>query len=209
MPFYTSIFNNQHDAIKAILDLHCKTPIELDPTYSKGGFYKNGIKEPKWRYDIAPQRPGVTQADATNLPLEDACINTMIVDPPFLATKGPSINEDDPDVNQTIKRFGHYPTEAELFSFYYNLIIEAHRLLVKDGILIFKCQDKVSSGKQYMSHVEIINYAERCGFYTKDLAIVLAKHRMIPEWQRKNQKHFRKFHAYFIVFQKKNVNLNI
>ena len=70
------------------------------------------------------------------------------------------------------------------------------------GILIFKCQDKVSSGKQYMSHVFIVNTAVETGFYPKDLFVLLAKNRLVADWQARNQKHSRKFHCYFIVFQK-------
>jgi len=54
-----------------------------------------------------------------------------------------------------------YPTEIELHTFYINALKEFYRILDKNGILIFKCQDKVSSGKQYLSHVFIINEAEK------------------------------------------------
>ena len=79
---------------------------------------------------------------------------------------------------------------------------EFHRILKPNGILIFKCQDKISSGKQYMSHVFIINEAEKLGFYTKDMFILLAKQRIMADWQLKNQKNARKFHSYFLVFEK-------
>ena len=73
----------------------------------------------------------------------------------------------------------------------------------KNGILIFKCQDKVSSGKQYLSHIFIINEAVELGFYPKDLFVLIAKTRLVADWQ-KNQKHSRKFHSYFLVFEKNN-----
>ena len=79
---------------------------------------------------------------------------------------------------------------------------EFYRILKDKGILIFKCQDKVSSGKQYMSHVFIMNEAVKLGFYPKDLFILLAKSRIVADWQLKNQKNARKFHSYFWVFQK-------
>ena len=81
---------------------------------------------------------------------------------------------------------------------------EAYRILKDDGILIFKCQDKVSSGKQYMSHAFIMDEAVKIGFYPKDLFILLAKNRLVADWQTKNQKNARKFHSYFWVFQKCN-----
>jgi hypothetical protein len=52
--------------------------------------------------------------------------------------------------------------------------------------------------------VFIINEAIKIGFYPKDLFILLAKNRIVADWQLKNQKNARKFHSYFIVFQKCN-----
>ena len=53
-----------------------------------------------------------------------------------------------------------------------------------------------------------INLAWRCneainiGFYPKDLFILLAKNRLVADWQVKNQKNARKYHSYFWVFEK-------
>lgn len=204
-----SISYDQHQIIKDILQLHCEGDIELDPTYSTGGFYKKGVKEPKYKFDIYPQKPGVIQADAQCLPLKDESISTMILDFPFLATKGPSLLNKKEGQNETIKRFGSYPTEKELFILYKTALEEAYRVLKKNGVLIFKTQDKISSSKQYMSHVYSINYAEKVGFYTKDLFVLLSKNRMTPKWQVDGQRSARKYHSYFIVFQKKLVNLGI
>jgi len=197
-----SIRYNEQEIIGWILKLHCSTEIELDPTYSKGNFYKI-IKPPKYKFDLYPQVEGVIKANAENLPLEKQSINTMMFDPPFLATKGNSLKVDN-DSNKINKRFGVYPTEKELHQFYINALTEFKRILKPNGVLIFKCQDKVSSGKQYFSHNFIINEAEKLGFYTKDLFILLAKNRIVADWQLKNQKHARKFHSYFLVFENRN-----
>lgn len=37
-PLIKSISYDEQEIIQWILKLHCKTPIELDPTYSKGNF---------------------------------------------------------------------------------------------------------------------------------------------------------------------------
>ena len=68
--------------------------------------------------------------------------------------------------------------------------------------MIFKCQDKVSSGKQYMSHVFIINEAVRIGFYPRDLFVLLANNRLVADWQIRNQRTARKYHCYFVVLEK-------
>lgn len=85
---------------------------------------------------------------------------------------------------------------------------EFYRILKPDGILIFKCQDKVSSSKQYLSHVAIIQEAIQIGYYPIDLFVLLAKSRLTAQWQMKNQKHACKFHSYFLVFKKCNTKIH-
>ena len=198
-----SVSYDQSEIIKWILDLHApEHKIDCDPTYSKGNFYKNtGIDKPQFRYDILPQNNEVEYGDSRNLPLEDCSISCMMFDPPFLATTGKSLKEDREN-NKINKRFGVYPSEKELHQFYIDSLKEAYRVLKDKGVLIFKCQDKVSSGKQYMSHVFIMNEAVKLGFYPKDLFVLLAKNRLVADWQVKNQKNARKFHSYFWVFEK-------
>ena len=194
-----SISYNQEEIIKWILQLHCLTDIELDATYSKGNFYK-GVKKPKYKFDICPQTSDTIKGDCRNLPIESESLNTIMFDPPFLATTGPSLKKESGNIIN--KRFGVYNSEKELHQFHISSLKEFYRLLKEKGVLIFKCQDKVSSGIQYISHNFIINEAEKIGFYCKDLFILLAKNRIVADWQIKNQKNARKFHSYFIVFQK-------
>lgn len=148
-----------------------------------------------------PQVDDVQYGDSRNLPLLEESIECEMFDPPFLATTGKSLQSDEEN-NIINKRFGVYPNEKELHQFYIDSLKESHRILKSNGILLFKCQDKISSGKQYMSHVFIMNEAVKVGFYPKDLFILLAKNRLIADWQAKNQKNARKFHSYFWVFQK-------
>lgn len=200
-----SISYDQSEIIKWILQLHVPNhKIDCDATYSVGNFYKNtNISEPQYKFDINPQIDGVEYGDSRNLPLDDSSINCMMFDPPFLATTGKSLTENKNN-NIINKRFGTYPSEKELHQFYIDSLEEAYRVLVDKGILIFKCQDKISSGKQYMSHCFIHNEAVKIGFYPKDLFILLAKSRLVADWQLKNQKNARKFHSYFWVFEKNN-----
>ena len=95
-----------------------------------------------------------------------------------------------------------FPSEPELHRFYADSLEELYRVLIPHGILIFKCQDKVSGGKQYMSHVFIINEAVRIGFYPRDLFVLLAKNRLVADWQIRNQRTARKYHCYFVVLEK-------
>lgn len=198
-----SVSYNQGEIINSILALHVPGKrIDCDTTYSKGNFYKNtGIEEPEYKFDISPQSSDVIYADSRKLPLPSDSLECMIFDPPFLATKGKSLFGKE-DNNRINKRFGVYPDEKSLHAFYIDSMREAYRVLKTNGILIFKCQDKVSSGKQYISHVFICNEAIKIGFYPKDLFILLSKTRLVAEWQIKNQKNARKYHCYFWVFEK-------
>ena len=196
-----SISFDQNEIIQWILKLHYQTDIEVDCCYSKGNFYKKGITKPKYKFDLYPQTEDTVKANCEELPLENESINTLMYDPPFLSTTGNSLTKEDSS-NKINKRFGVFPTEKSLFEHYIKSMTEFHRILKPNGILIFKCQYKISSGKQYMSHVFIINEAEKLGFYTKDMFILLAKQRIMADWQLKNQKNARKFHSYFLVFEK-------
>lgn len=199
---YKSIYQKEEDILNAILTIHSKNKcIELDVTYSKGNTYKNtSIKEPQYKTDINPQYDDVIKANVECLPFNDNQFNTIYFDPPFLATTGKSLKKDDKN-NKINKRFGVYPNEQELFSMYSKALKELYRCLNDDGILIFKCQDKVSSGKQYFSHCFIYNKALELDYYPKDLLILESKSRLVANWQL-NQKHVRKFHCYYWVLQK-------
>lgn len=202
MNIIKSISYDQGEIIRNILALHVpEHKIDCDPTYSIGNFYKNtGVEPPRYKFDISPKLPEVMYGDSRNLPLEDNSISCLMFDPPFLVTTGKSLKETNGNV--IAKRFGVYPNEKSLHQFYVDSLKEAHRVLCDKGIMIFKCQDKVSSGKQYMSHVFIANAAINSGFYPKDLFILLSKNRIVADWQVKNQKNARKFHSYFWVFEK-------
>ena len=198
-----SVSYDQEEIISSIIKLHIPSGvIDCDPTYGKGNFYKK-INPPFLKFDIDPINNSIAQADAINLPLADKSLNSIMFDPPFLATKGASLKKNDGS-NTINKRFGVFPTEIELVEFYDKAIVEFHRILDKKGILIFKCQDKVSSGKQYFNHCYIYNSAVESGFYPLDFFVLTAKNRLVADWQKKNQKHARKFHCYFWVFQKVN-----
>ena len=197
-----SISYDQGEIIHNILKLHVpEGKIDCDPTFSTGAFYnETGVDAPELKFDIRPQLEGVVQADARSLPLPDVSLTCLMLDPPFLATTGKSLTEG--EGNKINRRFSVYSSEKELHRCYADMIQEAYRVLKPGGILIFKCQDKVSSGKQYFSHVFVMNTAVEVGFYPKDLFVLLAKNRLVADWQSKNQKHARKYHCYFWVFQK-------
>ena len=203
-PLIKSISYDQNEILQWIIRLYAPAErFDADATYSKGGFY-TVIPPPALRYDLTPVSPDVTQADCRHLPLESGSIHSLILDPPFLATTGKSLVTSLGNIIS--RRFSVCKSEQELSQLYQDAIKEAYRVLADRGVLVFKCQDKVSSGKQYMMHCHVYNWATAIGFEPLDLFVLLAKNRLVADWQR-NQKHARKYHAYFWVFRKKVIPL--
>ena len=193
----SSISYDQHEIIRNIVELHCPQGIELDPTYSKGNFYnKAGIDEPLEKFDLFPQTDDTLQANANDLPHLDSSISSIMFDPPFVV--GHTKQKPSGIIGE---RFHGFRYIQDLWKWYSECLEEFYRILEPNGTLIIKCQDTVSSGKQWFSHLYIMNEAERIGFYNKDLFILLAKNRIIGH-NHSNQQHARKFHSYFIVLKK-------
>jgi len=172
--------------------------IGLDPTYSKGNFYnRSGIPKPSIYSDLFPQVDGCIKADACNLDfIQDASVESIMFDPPFVAG-----HTSEKPTGIIGERFHGFRYVKDLWEWYDRCIVEFSRVLKKKGVLIFKCQDTVSSGKQWLSHVHIINECEKAGFYALDMFILTAENRIIGH-NHANQKHARKHHSYFLVFRK-------
>lgn len=194
MDLIKTIGYDQEEMLQNILTLHVPNgTIDVDLTYGRGVFYKGGVEQPKYKFDIEPKFKDVILADARNVPLKSNSVECVMFDPPFVV--GPS---DSPGIMRD--RYGCFMNVYELWTFYYSVLLESKRMLQKDGIMIFKCQDTVSGGKNWFSHIEIMNAALKTGFYPKDLFLLLAKHR-VNSPNMKNQQHARKHHAYFWIFK--------
>ena len=99
----------------------------------------------------------------------------------------------------TSTTMGIYKDFEELKNDYILFLKEAHRILKKKGTLIFKCQDYTDS-KTTMTHCFVYNWAIEQGFYAKDLAILVKPNKVYNG--NLIQRHLRKIHTYFWVFQK-------
>lgn len=197
-----SISTDQFEIIENILKLHVPSgQIDFDGTFGRGNFYKNGrIQRPLICSDINDHSGPI---DIRETPFLSDSVNTIMFDPPFVMGQGPSLKVKKKNQNIMANQFSLFKNPKELFEFYNAALKEQYRILKKNGILIFKCQDCVWSGKNVISHYAIIHMAYKIGFYPKDIAILEAKKRPISG-KIKKQQHFRKFHSYFLVLQKKN-----
>lgn len=198
-----------------ILDLHVPKGSKIaDVTWGKGVFWK---KVPENYYEVLTSDIA-SGIDCRELPYKNSSLDCIVLDPPYMegfyrkknshkagsethsAFSKAYSNGD--EINSDSQNTGTKKWHAAVTDMYFKAGLEAHRVLKKNGILIVKCQDEVSAGKQRLTHVEIINEYERYGFYSKDLFVVVRANK--PSVSRlKKQVHARKNHSYFLVFVKK------
>jgi len=201
---YLSVYDNDRDIVEAIATIHNKGEgFELDPTYSKGVFYrKYGISEPIYKSDIDPVVDGVDKDDSRTLVLrKDSSIKSIIFDPPFLFRDRVAENRD-----LMCGRFSYFRTYADLKDMYSKSLFTFYRVLKDRGILLFKCQDMTDgsgSRPMYATHCFVINEAERVGFKLRDIGIRVNRGKIIKN--AKQQGCLRKIHSYWLVFQKYKV----
>ena len=202
-----SVNYSQHEILEHIKKLHCPKDtkcFDADITYGNGVFWKNS-HEPMLKYDICPQLPGVIQANSNSIPINDDSLESVVYDPPFLTYVKKGRDHKEGNVIMS-KRFGGYYKYKELEEDYNKTLIECHRVLRKNGIMVFKCQDIIHDHKMHCTHNMVINMAEEIGFRLEDLFVLAAKSRMaIPPTDGhapKKQKHARIFHSYFLVLKK-------
>lgn len=199
-----SVDYDQNIIIKNILKLHIPSgKIDCDITYSKGNFYKkSGVETPRLIFDKFPQTQDTLPLGET-IPLENESLDSIMVDLPFIVGGVKVVHEYDQGSCIIGKRFEQFRSIKDLFESYDHWISESYRVLKPNGVLIFKCQDTISSKRQYLTHVSSIISMSKVGFYIKDLFILLAKNRIISP-KHKNQQHARKYNSYFIVAEKKD-----
>jgi hypothetical protein len=212
---FSTYIGNNADVFPKILKLHVPIgSVVADVTWGKGVFWRN-VPEGLYQVKASDIDTGV---DCRALPYAAESIDCVVLDPPYMEgfyrreaaqkagsgthatfraayANGDEINED--EENEGLKKW-----HAAVTDVYFRGGAEAYRVLRREGVLIVKCQDEVSAGKQWLTHVEIINRYETLGFYSKDLFVVVRTNK--PAVSRlKRQVHARKNHSYFLVFVKK------
>lgn len=200
-----SVYYDQIEILKSIMELCGIERFCADATYGNGKFYDNDvIPEPFHKFDIQPQKDTLALGfSSSSLPLKNNTLKSLVFDPPFL-TYVRAAREGNGNMVMA-KRFGGYWRYDELEKHYRETLIEAHRVLDKKGIMVFKCQDIIHNHKMHCTHMNVMEWAKGL-FRLKDLFILPVKHRMpIPQQEgtkKKVQKHARIFHSYFMVLEK-------
>lgn len=191
-----------------ILALHVSNGAKVaDVTYGSGVFWKNVDLS---KYELLPSDIA-TGIDCRVLPYEPQSLDALVLDPPYMEGLLRA-NKDHKAGNGTYAAFREFYSNgdelnegpkwhAAVTDLYYKAGAEAYRVLKDNGVMIVKCQDEVSANRQWLTHVEIINYYEQLGFYTKDLFVVVRQNKAGVSRILK-QVHARKNHSYFLVFVK-------
>ena len=180
-----------------------------DVTYGKGVFWKR-VDDDAYHVLASDIATGV---DCRNLPYDDESVDCVVLDPPYMEG---FYREN----GQSLAGAGNYSAfrnnysagsgapqrasnkyHAAVLDMYLSAGCEASRVLRERGVLIVKCQDEVSANRQRLTHVEIINAYTQNGLHARDLFVLVRTNK--PAVSRiLQQRHARKNHSYFLVFEK-------
>lgn len=170
----------------------------LDMTWGLGVFWKN-IDCSKYdlvKNDLDKSR-GDIHFDFRNMPHEDKSFDVIIFDPPY-ASRSSNKNS---FVGSLYNNANHHlNTVEDVLKFYLDGMQESKRLLKNGGILMVKCMDEISGGKQKRNHISIWKSALDLGFIDEDLFVLVQN--KTPVMRHDHQFHARKNNSYLWVFRK-------
>mgnify|MGYP001557827292 CR=1 FL=1 len=197
------------DLFPRILSMHVPDgSLIADVTYGNGVFWSK-VDLSKYKLISSDISSGI---DCRCLPYRNESLDALILDPPYMEGLLRDSVSDKAGSGSFASFRSYYSNGDEtsgqkekwhgaVLDLYRRAGAESLRVIKDCGVLVVKCQDEVSAGKQNLTHVEIINFYESIGFYTKDLFVVTRINK--PSVSRIiTQRHARKNHSYFLVFIK-------
>ena len=192
MVILTAKRGNNSDLFPDILKLYVPPKSKVaDVTYGGGAFWKKVVES--FNLHSSDLKTGT---DLRNLPYESSSFDAIVIDPPYAHSSTVGLKS---AIAKTYN-LNSVCGRRNILSLYFNGMVEAWRVLKRNGILIVKCQDEVESGQQRWNHVVIMGYAESLGFKCIDLFVLVRNNE--PIMRHEHQKHARKNHSYFVVFKK-------
>ncbi len=199
----TVLIGKDNEAIPILLKIHCnvENPFILDCTYNVGRMWEGSNYKPH-RMDINDKLELDVVGDFTKMPFENNVFDVVVFDPPHLPTNAASKNSS----NIWKERYGITNNENvgrdgdNVVGMFDPFLLEAKRVLKKDGIILAKIADLIHNHRYQWQQVEFINSAIKCQMTPCDMMIKcdpLAGRLQSSKW--KNVKHLRKAHCYWIV----------
>lgn len=201
-PGYSSLhLGHDYKAIEMLLALHSPVPNPyiLDCTFGRGIMWENCVYQPDFRTDILPE--GVNAgADFRTLPFKEKSFDVIIFDPPHITNyQGPKSSRFYADRYGIDRVQTSGPSIAISFI---PFLLEAKRLLRKDGIVLAKLIDHVEGSIYYWEQVAFVNMAQEVGLRPCDMLIKKSPAGQLISSKWKNQMHTRRGHCYWIVVRK-------
>lgn len=196
---FLSVSNSQTEILKTILAIHLpkKDKFQCDLTAWKLGFYKNGLKQPTYCYDMYASKLNDKRVkDLTTFETDwsNGTFNNIVIDLPC-SVKGPT--------NRRYDISAYFTELEELLSEHKKMLQLAHRKLQTDGILVYKTMDFTYNNAPYWLSDEVIKMANETGFDLIDKYIYIdPKHSKIDR-RRTRFNASVPAHAYFFVFKKR------
>lgn len=179
-----------------------KQDIVLDATFGKGNFWTK-YEPPRF---IKHDKYTVDGVDCRKLPEADESIDVLVLDLPYTSIGGRKTT--------TIKDFhaayGLLRSAKQTGGvrwLIYQGMKEAKRVLKKDGLLMVKCNDYISSGNFVQGHLFVVQDAETLGFEQVD-EFVHYRGSLGPQpthnldGSRRKQKHTHRAHSFLCIFAK-------
>lgn len=211
---FSSYQTDNAELFPKVLRLHVpRGSLVADVTWGKGVFWKNVDPGEYQVFSSDAICNALFRADCRALPYRSDSLDCVVLDPPYMESLLRETEEHRGGVGTHVSFrqayqggvtvTGEQPKKwhAAVLDLYFKAGKEAYRVLRMGGTFIVKCQDEVSAGKQWLTHVELINEYVQYGFYAKDLFIMTRLNK--PGVSRiKRQIHARKNHSYFLVFAK-------
>ncbi len=200
IPILSGKMGDNSDLFPDILSLYGKTDDKiLDMTWGLGVFWKKVdiSKYNLYRNDLDKER-GDYHRDFRNTGWPDKYFDVVVLDPPY-ASRSSNKNSFVGSIYNNNQH--HLDTVEDMLKFYHDGMIEAYRLLKKNGFLMVKCMDEVSGGKQQRNHFSIWKDALEIGFIDEDLFVLVNP--KTPVMRHKHQFHARKNNSFMWILRKK------
>lgn len=198
---YKSVFlGKDYQIIPILLELHCntKTPLILDCTYNTGKIWKK-LNYNILKMDINSNLKLDVIADFQQMPFKAQTFDVIVFDPPFLPRNAASKNSSR-IYEKTYGITENNPNQDNVSSYFQPFLIEAQRVLKKNGIILTKLADLVHNHRYQWQQVMFINEVQKTNMTPCDMMIKCdpaGGNLSSSKW--KNVKHLRKSHAYWIV----------